>query len=133
MYPITGPSKLTVEIKGKAKNVLPSGAGIYTLGPNAVYGRSIWLQDSGPNAIWYDKKIGVWNIGHRYDVGSKKSNIRSHGDVAGPQEAKRWVYYNKPKWIKSDDILVNSFKLGTYKELDISTFGLGSRTEDVCP
>ena len=116
MYPITGPLKLSVEIKGKAKNAVSSGAGIYTLGPNTVInGRSYWLQDSGPSAIWYDEVNGGWNIGQKYDIGSKIAMIYTPDDVAGPQEAKEWKYYNKPKWITSDDILVNSFRLGTYK------------------
>ena len=53
-------------------------------------------------------------------------------DVYSPQEAKEWKYFNTPRWITSDDILVNSFKLGTYKKLEIKTFGLGSKTQDVC-
>ena len=132
MYPITDPSKLTVEIKGKAKNVMPSGAGIYTLGPNTVNGRSLWLQDSGHSAIWYDKVNGGWNIGHKHDIGTNLYLIYTPDDVYSPQEAKEWKYFNTPRWITSDDILVNSFNLGTYKKLEIKTFGLGSKTQDVC-
>ena len=107
---------MSVEIKGKAKNAVSSGAGIYTLGPNTVInGRSHWLQDSGPSAIWYDKVRGGWNIGQKHDIGSEHCMIYTPDDVAGPQEAKEWNYYNKPKWVTSVDILVNSFKLGTYK------------------
>ena len=63
MYLITGPLKLTVELK--AKDVRGTKAGLYILGPTKVNGKSYWLQDSEKNAIWYLKPNGDWRIGHQ--------------------------------------------------------------------
>ena len=91
-------------------------AGIYVLGPDLVNGKSHWLQDPGSNAIWYDKRFENWKIGS--NLGSSSASIISYDDVAGPQVATTWKYYNK-KWIAflpSDDIFVDTFvEPGTYK------------------
>ena len=98
---------LVVKLKGGAKDAQSSRAGIYILGPNTVNGKSHWLQDSGKNAIWYYK--GHWNIAnHRY-LGSHQASIYSPEDVAGPQDATTWKYYNR-KWITSKDIFVEGIK-----------------------
>ena len=106
---------MTVELKGEAKDVQGTRVGLYILGLNEVNGKSHWLQDSGTNAIWYDKPNGDWNIGHQDGIGniSAKIGIYTTDDVAGPQEAKEWKYSKGGKWITSDDILVNSFEPGT--------------------
>ena len=113
MYSITGPLKLTVELKGEAKDAQSSKVGLYILGTKEVNGRSHWLQDSGVNAIWYDKANGDWNIGSKDKIGSDISGIYSTVDVAGPQEAKKWKYVKNGKWFPSDDILVDIFVPGT--------------------
>ena len=101
------PLNLVVKLKGGAKDAQSSMAGIYILGPKMVHGKSHWLQDSGTNAIWYYK--GNWNIAdHRY-LGSNQAFIYSPEDVAGPQEATTWKYYNR-KWIISKDIFVEGTK-----------------------
>ena len=112
MYSISGPLKLTVELKGEAKDAQGARAGFYTLGPTSVNGRSHWLQDSGTNAIWYDKQNGDWNIGILDDIGTSKASIYTSENVAGPQEATTWQYHSGGKFIVSDDILVDSFKPG---------------------
>ena len=104
---------MTVELKGEAKDAQGARAGFYTLGPNSVNGRSHWLQDSGTNAIWYDKKNKYWMIGDQDDIGSKRGGIDTSEDVAGPQEATNWKYYSGSKWTISNDILVGTFKPGT--------------------
>ena len=115
---ITGinPWKLNVTLKGEAKVAQSSKAGIYTLGPDLVNGKSHWLQDPGSNAIWYDKRFENWKIGS--NLGSSSASIISYDDVAGPQVATTWKYYNK-EWIAflpSDDIFVDTFvEPGTYK------------------
>ena len=114
MYSITGPLKLTVELKGKPKDLQGTRAGLYILGPNEVNGKSHWLQDSGANALWYDKANGDWNIGDQENIGSTKSSIHTSEDVAGPQEATTWKYFSGSKFIVSDDILVDTFKPGMY-------------------
>ena len=114
---ITGinPWKLIVTLKGEAKVAQSSRAGIYVLGPDLVNGKSHWLQDPGSNSIWYDDKKGTWNIATQNDLGSDYAYIYSDNDVAGPQVATTWHYYDN-KWITSDDILVDTFaKTGTYK------------------
>ena len=114
MYFITGPLKLTVELKGEAQNAQGTRAGLYILGPNEVNGKSHWLQDSGANALWYDNKNGDWNIGTKDKIGSTTSGIYTSEDVAGPQEATTWKYNSGGKFIVSDDILVDTFKPGMY-------------------
>ena len=111
LYLITGP-KLTVELKGEAKDAQSSRAGTYVLGPNTVNGKSHWLQVSGKNAIWYETEFRNWAIGLQDNIGSKKAYIYTPEDVTGPQEAKEWKYYNDAKWFKSDDILVDTFEQG---------------------
>ena len=114
---ITGvnPWKLIVTLKGEAKVAQSSMAGIYVLGPDLVNRRLHWLQDPGSNSIWYDDKKGTWNIATQNDLGSDYAYIYSDNDVAGPQVATTWHYYDN-KWITSDDILVDTFvEPGTYK------------------
>ena len=107
--------KLIVTAKGEAKDTQSSRAGIYVLGPNPVNGKPHWLQNSSSHAIWYDNENGDWNIGPPKNLGSDEAEIYSPDDVAGPQVATTWKYYNK-KWITSDDILVDTFvEPGTYK------------------
>ena len=104
---------MTVELKREAKDAQSNRAGIYVLGPNKVNGKSHWLQDSGPNAFWYEKETGNWAIGLQDDIGSKKACIYTPEDVTGPQKAKEWKYRGNGKWLKSDDILVDAFEQGT--------------------
>ena len=103
--------KLIVTAKGEAKDTQSSRAGIYILGPNPVNGKPYWLQNSSSNAIWYDDKQGRWHIAPLLSSGW----IYSPDDVATPQVATTWKYYNK-KWIASDDILVETYvEPGMYK------------------
>mgnify|MGYP006975643671 CR=1 FL=1 len=115
MYLITGPLKLTVELK--AKDVRGTKAGLYILGPTKVNGKSYWLQDSEKNAIWYLKPNGDWRIGHQDGIGNSSAaigTIYTTEDVAGPQEATTWQHYSGGKWNISDDILVDTVKTGIY-------------------
>ena len=105
---------MTVELKGEAKDAQGTKAGLYILGRNEVNGKSHWLQDSGTNAIWYDKPNEGWKIGTQKDIGSNVASIKTSEDVAGPQEATTWHYIISGKWIVSDDILVDTFKPGMY-------------------
>ena len=105
---------MTVELKGKPKDFQGTRAGLYILGPNEVNGKSHWLQDSGANALWYDKANGDWHIGDQENIGSTKSSIYTSEDVAGPQEATTWQHYSGGKWNISDDILVDTVKTGIY-------------------
>ena len=107
--------KLTVELKGEAKDAQSKKAGIYTLGPNTVDGKVHWLKDSGKRAIWYNKHTGYWNIGSQDEMGKKnaKAGIYTAEDVAAPQEATTWQYTSGGKWIMSEDILVDTFEPGT--------------------
>ena len=106
---------MIVTAKGEAKDTQSSRAGIYVLGPNPVNGKPHWLQNSSSNSIWYDDKKGNWNIAHQDNLGSGIGGIYSNNDVAGPQVATTWHYYDN-KWITSDDILVDTFvEPGTYK------------------
>ena len=115
-YLISGPLKLTVELKREAKDAQSTKAGLYILGPNEVNEKSHWLQDSGTNSIWYDKPNGDWNIGPQDSIGNSSVGIFMYTteDVAGPQEAKVWKYGNNGKWFTSEeDILVDTFEPGT--------------------
>ena len=98
---------MVVKLKGKAKDAQSSMAGIYILGPDMINGKSHWLQDSGTNAIWYYKDH--WNIAEQDYLGSDQAWIFSPKDLAGPQEATTWQYYND-KWIISKDIFVEGTK-----------------------
>ena len=115
LYSITGPLKLTVELKWKANDSQGTRAGLYILGPNEVNGKSHWLQDSGTNAIWFNKKDGTWSIGSQESIGgSKQIGLYTTEDVASPQEATTWKYYRSEweEWITSDDIFVETFGPG---------------------
>ena len=98
---------MVVKLKGGAKDAQSSMAGVYILGPKMVDGKSHWLQDQGKNAIWYHKDH--WNIANYRYLGSNQAFIYSLEDVASPQEATAWRYYNR-KWITSKDIFVEGTK-----------------------
>ena len=102
---------MNVTLKGEAKDAQSTRAGIYIRGPKLVNGKSYWLQDSGTNAIWFDKAKGNWNIGPKDDLGGSLAGIATTDKVVSPQEATTWQYSNNG-WIKSDDILV--YEPGTY-------------------
>ena len=91
-YLFTGQLKLIVTLKGEAKDAHSIRAGIYNLGPNLVNGKLHWLQDSGSNAIWHDKKNGHWNIGQQSGLGGNRAWITTQQDAAGPLEATTWQY-----------------------------------------
>ena len=103
------PLKLIVTLKGEAKDAQSSREGIYILGPNLVNGKSHWLQNSGTNAIWYTKDKRHWHIADQVHLGNDRAGIFSSEELAGPQEATTWKYYNGDKWIISDDILVDTY------------------------
>ena len=107
--------KLTVELKGEAKDARPKEAGIYSLGLNTVDGKLHWLKDSGKRAIWYNKHTGSWNIGSQDGIGKRLApvSIYTFEDVAAPQEATTWHYTSGGKWIMSEDILVDTSEPGT--------------------
>ena len=108
--------KLTVELKGEAKDAQSKKAGIYSLGPNTVDGKLHWLQDSGTSAIWYNKHTGYWNIGSQDVIGKEKASVGIYtaaNVAASPQEATTWHYTSGGKWITSEDILVDTFEPGT--------------------
>ena len=112
-------TNLVVKLKGGAKDAQSSRAGTYILGPNMIRGKPHWIQNPGTNAIWYYK--GNWNIAdHRY-LGSNQAFIYSPEDVAGPQEAKAWRYYNR-KWIISKDIFVEGTKTNILKKSKVFVF-----------
>ena len=114
----TTPSKLSVNLKGRANLAQSSRAGIYFLGAGLVNGKSYWLQDPGSNSIWYNNKAGRWNIAEQKHLGSNQAGIYSIDGVAGPQVVTTWRYLNKKKWITSysDDISVDDFvRSGKYK------------------
>ena len=118
-YLITGQLKLIVKLKGEAKNKHSKKAGIYFLGPNTVDGKLHWLQDSGTSAIYYNKHTGYWNIGSQDGIGKSLNSPNTVGiytaeDVADPREATTWHYASGGKWIMSEDILVDTFKPGTW-------------------
>lgn len=102
------PLNLVVKLTGGAKDAHSSKAGYYILGPDIVNGKPHWLQDPGTNAIWYDGK-SHWIIALHWNLGTDKAWIVSPDNVAGPQEATKWQYYND-KWIKSNDIIVEGQK-----------------------
>jgi hypothetical protein len=108
--------KLTVELKGEAKDARPKEAGIYSLGLNTVDGKLHWLKDSGKRAIWYNKHTGSWNIGSQDEIGKKNASVGIYtaaNVAASPQEATTWHYTSDGKWITSEDILVDTFEPGT--------------------
>ena len=106
---ITDPLKLIVTLKGEAKKVQSSRAGIYVLGPKPVNGKSHWLQDSGTNCIWFYGKNDGWNIGSQDYLGSARASIISFENVASPLKASTWYYHSNNGWTESDDISVDTF------------------------
>ena len=112
------PSELIVTLKGGAKDSqwTNSFAGIYVLGPNLVNDNQHWLQDSGSKgAIWNLKDTKIWAIGLQDDLGSSRVWIVSKDEVAGPQEARNWQYFDGPNWIQTSDLMIDTFvKPGAY-------------------
>ena len=110
---------MIVTLKGQAQNSQSSAAGTYVLEPKPENGKSHWLQYNGSNAIWYNSKYGGWTIGPQDDLGtSDEALIYSGDDVAGPQVATTWQYFDGAldMWITSKNILVDTFvEKGTYK------------------
>ena len=103
---------MIVTLKGGAKDSqwTTGFAGIYVLAPNLVNDNPHWLQDSGLKAIWTLKDSKIWAIGLQNDLGSSRVWIVSTDQVAGPQEATNWKYYDGKKWVStSDDIMVDTF------------------------
>ena len=93
-------------MKGQAKEVQPSRAGTYNLGPVFVNGKNHWIKDRGGSAIWYSsngKKAGkkgrsnCWMIGNKKHLGTEICTIQSTDDAEGPHEASSWKYKNHSK------------------------------------
>ena len=121
--------KLIVTAKGEAKDTQSSRAGIYVLGCNTVNSKPHWLQNTGTHAIWYNEEKEIWAIGLQKSLGSDTARIYSSDDVASPQEATTWKYYNNKKWITSDDILVDTFvEPGTYIQIIYRTRAIIGRS-----
>ena len=99
-------------LKGDAFKSLSNRQGIYILQPNIVNGKTCWFNRNG-YAIWYlpkdsSKKRTRWVIGLRKDLGQKLGSISSPNDVAEPQEATTWEYYDRTiwKWSNPGDVIV---------------------------
>jgi hypothetical protein len=97
---------LIVTLKGEAKDARSSSAGMYFLGPNPVNDNPHWLQDLGPKAIWHLKDDKAWVIGLQEELGGLWALIASYDEVAGPQEATNWQYYDGKKWITTSDAIL---------------------------
>ena len=121
---------MIVTLKGEAKVVQFNSPGIYVLGPNAVNGKSHWLQDSGTNAIWFDNENDNWNIGPQDNLGTTIAGIVSYENVASPMKATTWHYSNNG-WIKSDDISVETFVEPGTKPTIITSLYKSSKRKNV--
>ena len=98
--------QLTVTIEGEAKEFKVSSKllGIYVLGPTSINGKSHWRQESGSNAIWYGEQ--GWVIGPQDASHYISSSFISFDDVASPQLATTWTYFDGSEIIQLKDVLV---------------------------
>ena len=101
--------QINVTLKGEASET-QSGLwvqGIYTLQPNIVNRKAYWLNANGQFAIWYLPKGSSnrtrWIIGKREHLSQNKGCIiTSPDDVAEPQEATTWKYFDGTIWKTSN-------------------------------
>ena len=59
----------------KSRDLQENIFGRYFISSNIVSHRETYLSEKGVFTIWYDEKIGNWNVGFRKDLGSEKSVI----------------------------------------------------------
>ena len=83
-----------------------------------------WLQESGTDAIWYDKNFQNWKIGHESNLGSgsgaRMLSYRGTGATALPQEATPWQYLKDGNWTPSSDIIIyNLINVGSKVEANV--------------
>ena len=103
-----GPRKLTVKLKGEVRDKWQDKEGVYSLSPNLLNGKSIWLQESGSNALWYDKWYDNWKIGFVYSLGGSNCSLKSDTNTEGnpPHKVAPWKYMKNDKWTDTKDIIV---------------------------
>ena len=101
--------QINVTLKGEAftSKCLSNAQGIYILQPNIVNGKTHWFNKNGQFAIWYlpkgsSKRTTRWIIGKREHLSQTKGCIISPDDVAEPQEATTWKYFDGTIWKTSN-------------------------------
>ena len=98
---------MLVTLYGDAKKAQSGREGFYILQTDCVDKKPCWYQENGENSgsvIW--KKDGLWIIGPKKYLGSKKGQIYSPDDVENPLQALTWKYWSGNDRIKSKEILV---------------------------
>ena len=113
MIAVIIPSKLTVQLKGAAKDIHSNTGGIYILEYNQFNGKPYWIHEKRLNAIWYDKVHGDWSIGDIKNLGSATVKMYSPDDSVFPQEATTWKYADDGEFIETTDLIILSV-LGMY-------------------
>ena len=106
------PSKLIVRLKGIVLKFYSKFEGIYVLRTEIVNDHSHWVHESGLFAIWTYYEEGrpyEWIVGDLKDLGRENGVIITNDDVASPQLATTWNYYNieRKKFFASENIFVD--------------------------
>lgn len=101
-----GPRKLTVKLKGEVRVKWPDSEGVYNQSPNLLNGKSNWLQESGPNALWYDKDNENWKIGQISGLGGFGCRMCSNTGGDLPHRAFPWKYFKNGELTESEDIIL---------------------------
>ena len=120
---------LTLKEEAFTTECLSNTPGIYIMQPNIKNGKSYWINKNGQKAIWYlpkglSKRGNRWIIGFREQIGKAFGNIASPDDVAEPQEATTWEFFDGTT-IKSlspgDVILTNILNSKNFISINIKS------------
>lgn len=116
---VTGlPTKLRVDLFGKAKKAQFPRQGIYILQQNHINGRQYYVQESGLNGFWFVE--AKWMLGDIKKLGEYYGSIQVLGDSVSPLNGQKWKYFNVDQWIESsNEIIISAGNFDSKKYLDI--------------
>ena len=103
-----GPRKLTIKLQGEVRVKWSNSEGVYSLSPNLVNRKPIWMQESGKNALWYDEAYHNWKIGLVSGIGGSSCHMKSNANTEGnpPHKVVPWKYFKNGDWTGSKDIIL---------------------------
>ena len=69
------PEKLKVKLFNQIKKYQGSAGGLYFLKQNLINGFQHWISKDGFHAIWWQKELAKWIIGHPENLGKSIGSI----------------------------------------------------------
>ena len=97
---------MKLSINGEAQKFQGSRGGTYFLQEYKTNNKPSWIQQSGKNAIWWDKASSPsWIVGPFEYLGSSTAGILGPSNINNPpnQINNGWRYYDG-NWIDTNDI-----------------------------